>query len=95
MIETLNIYSVKIELRRFGLRNLFEMIMNEKESRCVLHGLCSFYFKYRGYGFCLSEVLSKGCELQKIEEPQEEIIQNDKEHHISLLLPIFTDKSTS
>jgi len=40
-----------------GRKNLFNMLMSQKESKCLLNGLCSFHFDYKGYTFCLSEIL--------------------------------------
>ena len=87
----MDFHLIRRELRRLGVKNLYEMVMNQKESKCILNGLCSFYFKYRGYGFCLSEVLGKGCELQKPEELQMKICHNDETLNSSLLLSIFND----
>ncbi len=64
----MNFHSVRAEVRRLGKKNLFEMLMDQKESRCLLNGLCSFYFEYKGYTFCISEVLGKGCESQKLKK---------------------------
>jgi hypothetical protein len=84
--------AIRRKLHKMGIKNLFEMVMSQKESRCIMYGLCSFYFKHRGYRFCLSEILGKGCELQKLEKPQEEVSQNNKEFHFSLPSPIISDK---
>lgn len=89
----MDFYSIRVELRSLGVRNLFEIVMNQRESKCVLNGLCPFYFKHRGYGFCLSEVLGKGCELQKLEKLQSEICQTDKAMNLTLPLIIFNDDS--
>jgi hypothetical protein len=85
--------SIKGELRRLEVRILFEMVMKQKESKCILNGLCPFYFKHKGYGFCLSEVLAKGCEMQKLEKLQKEICQTGKTFNFTLPLFIFNDDS--
>jgi hypothetical protein len=54
-----------------------------------MNGLCPFYFKHKGYGFCLSEVLSKGCELQNRERLEEEICQKDEIFNFPLPLAMF------
>jgi len=36
-----------------GIRNLYEMVMNQRESKCIMNGLCPFYFKHRGYGWSI------------------------------------------
>jgi len=54
------------------------MLMNQKESRCLLNGLCSFRFEYKGYTFCISEVLGKGCELEKLKKLEQEACESEE-----------------
>ncbi len=68
----MNFHSVRMEVRRLGKKNLFSVLMDQKESRCLLKGLCSFYFEYKGYTFCISEVLGGGCESQKLKKLEQE-----------------------
>ncbi len=70
---------MRTEVRRLGKKNLFEMLMDQKESRCLLNGLCSFYFEYKGYTFCISEVLGKGCESQKLKKLEQEACEAKEE----------------
>ena len=75
----MNFHLVKIELRRLGKKNLFNMLMSQKESRCLLHGLCSFRFEYKGYTFCISEVLGEGCESQRLKKLEREASEAKEE----------------
>ena len=68
----MDFYLVRTELRRLKKENLFNLLMNQKEFRCLLSGLCSFRFEYKGYTFCISEVLGKGCELEKLKKLEQE-----------------------
>jgi len=68
----MDFHSVRAEVRRLGKKNLFKMLMGQKESRCLLNGLCSFYFEYKGYTFCISEILGEGCESQKLKKLEQE-----------------------
>ena len=68
----MDFHSVRAEVRRLGKKNLFKMLMGQKESRCLLNGFCSFYFEYKGYTFCISEVLGEGCEFQKLKKMEQE-----------------------
>ncbi len=68
----MDFYLVRTEVRRLGKKKLFKMLMNQKESRCLLSGLCSFRFEYKGFTFCISEVLGEGCELEKLKKLEEE-----------------------
>jgi hypothetical protein len=74
----MNFHSVRAEVRRMGRKNLFKMLMSQKESRCLLNGLCSFHFAYKGYTFCLSEVLGEGCESEKLKKLEKEICEPEE-----------------
>jgi hypothetical protein len=69
---------VRSELRRMGRKNLFKMLMSQKESKCILNGLCSFHFEYKGYTFCLSEVLGEGCESEKQKKLKKEACDREE-----------------
>ena len=69
---------VKAELRRMGRKNLFKMLMSQKESKCLLDGLCSLHFQYKGYTFCLSEVLGEGCESEKLKKLEKEASEREE-----------------
>jgi len=75
----MDFYLVRTELRRLGKRNLFKMLMNQKESTCLLNGLCSFHFNYKGYPFCISEILGQGCESQKLKKLEQEASEAQEE----------------
>jgi hypothetical protein len=74
----MDFHLVRAELRRLGKKNLFNMLMNQKESRCFFSGLCSFRFEYKGYSFCISEVLGKGCELEKLKKMEQEACESEE-----------------
>jgi hypothetical protein len=58
----MDFHLVRTEVCRLGKKNLFKMLMGQKEYKCLLNGLCSLRFNYKGYPFCISEVLGEGCE---------------------------------
>ncbi len=68
----MDFHLVRAEVRRLGKKNLFRMLMGQKESKCLLKGFCSFHFEYKGFTFCISEVLGKGCEFQRLKEMEQE-----------------------
>ena len=74
----MNFLSVRSELRRLGSKKLFKILMNQKESKCLLNGFCSLLFKYEGYTFCLSEVLGRGCEIENLEKLEKEICKTEE-----------------
>jgi hypothetical protein len=67
------------------------MVMRQRKSRCQLNGFCPLHFRYEGYTFCVSEVLGKGCEVQKLEKLEKEIYQSKEEFHNVLLLFPFNE----
>jgi hypothetical protein len=75
----MNFHLVRAELRRLGKKNLFNMLLNQKESRCLLKGLYSFRFDYKGYTFCISEVLGEGCEFQRLKKLEREACEAEEE----------------
>jgi hypothetical protein len=50
-----------------GPADLLQMASKQKEHHCVLNpnGPCEFYFKYKGFGFCVSELSDQGCQAEK------------------------------
>jgi hypothetical protein len=68
----MDFHLVRTEVRRLGKKNLFKMLMGQKESKCLLNGLCSLRFNYKGYPFCISEVLGEGCESQRLKNLEQE-----------------------
>jgi hypothetical protein len=83
----MDIQSTREKLRKLRRKKLFETAMNQRKSRCILNGYCPLHFRYEGYTFCVSEVLGKGCEVQKLEKLEKEICQSYKEFDTSL--PLF------
>ncbi len=74
----MDFHSVRTEVRRLGKKNLLNMLMGQKESKCLLSGLCSYHFKYNGYTFCLSEVLGEGCESHRLKKLEQEVCEEEE-----------------
>ncbi len=87
----MNFRLVRAELRRMGRKNLFKMLMGQKESKCLLDGVCSLHFEYKGYTFCLSEVLGEGCESEKLKKLEKEACEREeaKASQENLDAPLF------
>ena len=63
----MDILEAKRELQKMRMGNLFEMAMDQKLSRCLVGGRsCGYSFLYKGIRFCVSEVLGKGCLLERL-----------------------------
>jgi hypothetical protein len=65
---------LRAELRRWGPADLLQMAFDQKEHHCVLNpnGSCQFYFKYKGFGFCVSELSGQGCQAEKARQGGED-----------------------
>ena len=74
----MNFRSIRTELRKMGRKNLFNMLMSQKESKCLLNGLCSLHFDYKGYTFCLSEILGEGCESERLKKLEKEACEREE-----------------
>jgi hypothetical protein len=61
-----------------GRKSLFKMLMSQKESKCLLNGLCSLHFDYKGYTFCLSEILGEGCESERLKKLEKEACEREE-----------------
>ena len=65
--DMIDLWKLRAELRMLGAADLLRMASNQKEHHCVLNpnGPCQFYFKYKGFGFCVSEFTGQGCRAEK------------------------------
>jgi len=54
--------------------DLLKMASGQKEHHCGLNpmGSCQFYFKYKGFGFCASELSGQGCRAEKAQQGGED-----------------------
>jgi hypothetical protein len=68
-------WKLKAELRILGPPDLLKMASEQKEHHCVLNpiGPCQFYFKYKGFGFCVSELSGQGCQVEKARQGGEDV----------------------
>ena len=60
----MDIQRFRKELRHLTAKELLEMALKQKEKDCVLGGLCQYKIVYEGAGFCILELLGKGCEME-------------------------------
>jgi hypothetical protein len=68
------VFELKAELKKMTKGNLISMVLNQRERRCVVGGVCPFLLEYRCILFCVSEVLRQGCQVerQKVVSVQED-----------------------
>jgi hypothetical protein len=89
-MDQLDIYKFRKELRNLTDKELLEIAFKQRERSCLLGGLCHYKITYKGVGFCISELLGKGCEMEYLrtllaEEGAESKCQRSRE---PLPLPI-------
>jgi len=54
--------AIRAELRKMERADLFKLAREQKARWCdVGAGDCPFFILYKSFGFCLSELLGKGC----------------------------------
>ncbi len=65
----MDILEPKRELQKMPTGNLLKMAMDQKLSKCLVGGKnCGYSLLYRGIRFCVSELLGKGCLLERLGE---------------------------
>lgn len=63
-----DILKFRSELKQLKRVSLLRLAFSQKEGDCALSGPCPFYLIYRGYGFCVSELLGESCQAEKLGE---------------------------
>jgi hypothetical protein len=83
-----DILEAKRELQKMRAGNLFEMAMDQKLSRCLVGGRsCGYSLLYKGIRFCVSEILGKGCLLERLGEWERFFPEKDTGMSPRALLP--------
>jgi len=63
----MDVHQLRNELRRMRKGYLIELVSDQKISKCLIGGrVCSFYFKYKNFNFCVSEIFGEGCIYEKL-----------------------------
>ena len=58
-------YVIRAELKKMEKRDLLGLREEEQERWCNVGGnSCSFFIRYKGFGFCLMELLGRGCSFK-------------------------------
>jgi hypothetical protein len=72
--DMIDFWKLRTELRMLEPADLLQMAFNQKDHNCVLNpnGSCQFYFKYKGFGFCVSELSGQGCQAEKARQGVED-----------------------
>jgi hypothetical protein len=84
----MDILEAKRELQKMRVGNLFKMAMDQKLSRCLVGGrVCGHSLLYKGIRFCVSELLGKGCLLERLGEWEKFLLEKDTLDGPDPLLP--------
>jgi len=68
---------IRMELRGMEKRDLFELVWHQEMRWCNIGSReCAFFFQYKSLGFCLTELLGRGCSPDS--EP-EDFVENKEE----------------
>ena len=79
-------YQARNELRKMGKRHLFRLVSAQRISGCLIGGqVCGLYLHYKGFNFCVSEIMGEGCQVERTAK-FEEVYQGKKEINWSLSL---------
>jgi hypothetical protein len=83
----MDILKARIELRRMSTGDLFKLALYRKMSNCLIGGRpCGFLLQYKGSGFCVSEILGKGCQVERLEQ-FEQLYDEKEKVNFSLPFP--------
>lgn len=64
-----DILEAKCELKKMQGIDLLRMVMDQKLSKCLIGGMtCGYSLLYKGVRFCVSEVMNKGCVIERLEQ---------------------------
>jgi len=84
----MDILEAKRELQKMPTGNLLKMAMDQKLSKCLVGGKnCGYSLLYRGIRFCVSEILGKGCLLERLGEWERFFHEKETLHGSRDLLP--------
>lgn len=88
----MDIFKAKIELQRMSTWDLFKLALNQKISNCVIGAMpCGFHLQYNGNSFCVSEILGKGCEVERLEQLGQPYDEKEK---VNFSLPFLQKMET-
>lgn len=63
----MDILRLRIELQKMSRKDLLKLALNQRMSKCLIGGRsCCFYLQFKGSSFCVSEILGKGCLVERL-----------------------------
>ena len=68
-VGVMDVFETRKELRRMGRRDLLRLVSGQRISRCLIGGQpCGLYMRYKGFNFCVSEIIGEGCPLKGLKK---------------------------
>ena len=81
-------YTIRAELKKLEKRELFELTWQQKKGWCNIGASeCGFFIQYKGFHFCLTELLGQGCSAQLEQEDLADGRDKHPEECHQLLIP--------
>jgi hypothetical protein len=88
----MDILERRSELKGMSSGSLFTIVANQRISNCLIGSKpCGFSLHYKGIHLCVSELMGKGCLVERL-EPSEQLYP--EEEGINSFLPIFEKMET-
>jgi len=62
----MDVFQIRNELRKMNRKYLLRLASTQRISKCVIGGqACGLYLSYKGFRFCVSEIMGEGCQVEK------------------------------
>ena len=75
----MDILKARYELRRMSTGDVFKLALNRSMTYCLIGGgPCGFLLQYKGSIFCVSEILGKGCQVEKLMQSEQLYDEREK-----------------
>ena len=75
----MDVYEARNELRKMGRRRLFRIASAQRISGCLVGGrACGLYLHYKGFNFCVSEIMGEGCQVEKSVKSEHDYQERDE-----------------
>ena len=75
----MDILKARYELRRMSKGDLFKLALHSRMSYCLIGGRpCGFLLQYEGSNFCVSEILGKRCQVERLMQSEELYDEREK-----------------
>jgi hypothetical protein len=75
----MDIRKARYELRRMSTGDVFKLALNWRISYCLIGGRpCGFLLQYKESIFCVSEILGKGCQVERLMQSEQLYDEREK-----------------